>query len=207
MRSIAVAAFSLQLTPFSSAEDTSPPSSTFDVEKATLSKPPATSFQIGTTKILFEQMPLAEIQRLVGKGYVRHRGDAAESLYWLCYTASKGAPHRIWFTAGGLDGPGRMVSGVVAQRVRSTSHATADCPVLPLKVSVTLFPSVWLGITEEQAESALGSPSSASGDVREWAYLGTVAAKQGTFDRSSYVRVKVKAGRVVQITVGQTTTS
>jgi len=206
VRSIAVA-FALQVTPFSAAEDTSPPSPTFDLAQPTLSKPPAIGFQIGATEILFEEVPLVQIQRLIGRGNIGHRGDAAESTYWLCYTVSKGGTHRIWFTAGELDGPSHLVSGITALRLPSTSDAAADCPTLPLKLLISPVPRVWLGMTEEQAESALGPPSSASGDVREWAYLGTVAAKQGTFDRSSYVRVELKADRVVQVSAGQTTTN
>lgn len=207
MRAAAVAAFAWQLTLLASAEDVSPPLLPDSSVQPTLSRPPAIGFRIGATRILFETVPLEKIRRTVGGGAVGHRGDAGDSAYWLCYTVLNGRAHRLWLVAGELDGPSHLVSRVVALRLPIGADAAAGCPALPRKLSISLAPTVRLGMTEVQVESVLGPPSLVSGDVRQWAYLRAVPVGRASFERSSYVRVVLKEGSVAQVSSGQTTTN
>src|SRR5690349_2336254 len=57
----------------------------------------ATRFSLGAFAGRFEETPLGAVRKAVGAGTIQHQGDAAGSIYWLCY---RHAQQRLWVSSG-----------------------------------------------------------------------------------------------------------
>lgn len=184
-----------------------PPKMAFDaITWPALSKEkPTTKLMMGSLSVLFEKTTLAAIQKKVGSGAISHQGDAAASLYWLCYTGHR---ERIWIMAHGeMGGSKHNVTSVAAESMEH-AEATNDCPVLPSKFQpVTLDNDLWLGITEESVLQILGKPSHTEEDWLFFDYEGKkpAACKPEDADVTNWVFLKKRQGRVVRIHAGQVT--
>lgn len=166
---------------------------------------PTSKLTMGSFSVLYERTTLATIQKEIGSGAISHHGDAAESLYWLCYT---GQSERIWIMAHGeMGGSKHRVTSVAAESMEH-AEATNDCPVLPSKFQpITFDNDLWLGITEESVLQILGKPSHRED---EWLYFDyeekkPAACKPEDADVSNWVFLKKRQGRVIQIHSGQVT--
>src|SRR5580658_8732493 len=63
---------------------------------------PSEGLAMGPLKIVFEDTTLPEVMSTIKSGSIKHQGDAAGSVYWLCYTAlNHGDNVRIWIEASG----------------------------------------------------------------------------------------------------------
>ena len=67
----------------------------------TVKKRVATRFSLGAFAGRFEETRLGAVREAVGEGTIQHQGDAADSIYWLCY---RRAQHRLWVVSSGGDG-------------------------------------------------------------------------------------------------------
>lgn len=176
--------------------------------KATMSRKPSAGVRMGAFAVRFESTTLDDVRRAASVGQVSHRGDAGESVYWLCYT-SVHAPRveRIWIVAdGAMGGAKHYVTGISAE-VLPGGRASADCPALPTRLTpLSLDNNVWLGAREGAATARLGAPSYRKGGWRSYDFQGREPGQcAGGFDFISWVRLHVQSGRVNSLHAGQVT--
>jgi len=114
--------------------------------------------QLGSLRIVMEKTRLTELARRFPETEIHHRGDAGDSLTWVCYTVrgSSGSFH-IWLDSGELEG-GDAIDGVVVSP--ATGAPRPECPGVNIgKGPVALDGGVWLGATISAVRGRLGRPS------------------------------------------------
>jgi hypothetical protein len=187
--------------------ETLPPTPPFDAMTwtATLERKPSTTLQMGKLRVQLEQTTLDEVRRAASVGTIAHRGDAGDSVYWLCYTDS--GRQRIWIMSDGeMGGAGHYVTGVSAEAVPD-ARATAACPALPRHLQpLSLANHIWLGASEEDAAMHIGAPSFQSGTWRSYDFAGKVAGScPGGVDLTASLVLHVQNGRATFLRITQTT--
>lgn len=157
---------------------------------------------MGDFSVVYEETTLAEVKSKVGLGRVLHQGDAAESVYWLCYTA-RGA--RIWIMSGEMGGGERVIDVAVEDGGFAPAE---DCPSLPPGFQlVSLDSEVWVGMSESAVLQLLGPPSHREGDWLSFDFTGKKpgACKPEDADVTNWAFIKLMRGRVVRVHAGQVT--
>jgi hypothetical protein len=155
-------------TPSWSAETAPPP---FDFEASTpaptLRSPPTVDIRLGALRVQFERTTLSDVQKAVGNGRIKHRGDAGEITYWLCYKGvANSLPVYLWLIAGEIDGPEHTIGVVQLQQATHGSLSLAECPPLPQRLRhISVGRVAALGLTPIEAASRLGEPSSKDNDT------------------------------------------
>jgi hypothetical protein len=172
---------------------------------------PSEGLAMGPLKIAFEETTLPEVMGAIKSGSIKHQGDAAGSVYWLCYTALNHGHNvvRIWIEASGeMGGPEHAVTEVAVQRI-ANERPPPECPVLPKQYEPLSFNNgVWLGAPVGSVEKAFPSGLSRNGDQAFIGYQGKVADDghcDGGYDLLNSLYLTFKAGLVVAITAGQVT--
>ena len=190
---------------------TPPPPAPFDAITwaATRSQAPVTALRMGGVVVRFEATTLDEVRKAVGTGTIAHAGDAGESLYWLCYTHRAGTrSERVWLVSHGEMGRSTHAVTHISAARAPTGGATADCPALPPRMTpLALDRGLWLGTSEQAATAALGAPSHRDRDWRSYDAAGKVPGDCGPagLDRMSWLRLRLRNGRVDALSAGQTT--
>jgi len=76
---------------------------------------------------------------------------------------------------------------------------------------IALGPSLWLGEARSKLVKSLGKPSSSEPEVLSYLYVGKVPGKQEgkkvSFDRTNYLHLVLKGGRVQGLVASQSTTN
>jgi len=173
---------------------------------ATLKKRPVTGLVMGKFRAEFERTKLEDIRRAASVGEIRHQGDAAESVWWLCYTnVLATGVERIWLMSGEMGG-GEVVTELRAQR-GAGGGASADCPALPDRLKpLSLDGGLWLGAPESAVVARLGAPLFQNEGWWYHAYEGKVpGACEGGFDLINVLRLEFIGGRVNSLGAGQMT--
>lgn len=165
---------------------------------------------MGKFDVRFEKTTLKALATAAGLGTMHHRGDAGESLYWLCYTIRGGTTaERLWIVAHGeMGGSEHAVTMVSAQELAATARPSADCPALPPALQPLSFPQgLWLGTPEGEALKALGRPSLRKGAWRSFAYEGKERGdcEPDGFDVLNWLAFEAVQGRIRSIAAGQVT--
>ena len=168
---------------------------------------PAHGVSLGNFRIAFEETTLDAVRVRAG-GTVSHRGDAAESEYWLCYTVV--TPHRserLWIVSNAEMGAG-TVTDIDAISL-SSPEASDDCPRLPHQlIPVTLDSKLWLGSTATDLARTLGKPSHEARPWQSYDFRTKVEDSgkcEGGYDRLNDLDVKLRNGVVVAVSAGQVT--
>ena len=75
------------------------------VARPTFGRSLVNDLQLGSARIVMERTTLTDLARRSPKADIHHRGDAGDSLTWVCYTLprSSGSIH-IWLDSGELEG-------------------------------------------------------------------------------------------------------
>ncbi|MHC8345001.1 hypothetical protein [Pseudomonas sp. RT6P73] len=193
---------------FSATAAIPPPSGAFDAIQwpASLKKAPSKSATFGAFVIEFEKTTLAQVMSKASVGTIEHRGDAGDSVYWLCYSQPN-AGARIWIISNGeMGGDSHAVTGVIAEQFKS-ARASIDCPALPVKLQpLSLANHLWLGSTDVAIQNMLGMPSHQAGAWRTFDFQGKEQCKcEGGYDVSNWLRTRSDKGRVNRIDAGQVT--
>ena len=129
----------------------------FERVRPTVVKRLATRFSLGAFAGRFEETTLGAVRGAVGEGTVQHQGDAAGSIYWLCY---RRAQHRLWFVSGPIGGPDHLVTDIVEELTEKDSETSTDCPIIPEKFAPLVFDGkLHLGMSRSEVVAALGPPS------------------------------------------------
>lgn len=174
----------------------------------TLANPPTSGVTLGRFRISFESTTLADVALAALGGEIRHKGDAGDSVYWLCFTnPGRGFADQIWIVSDGeMGGPENEITEVIAKRVQS-QLATPACPKLPVDMrSVSLDRHLWLGDSDGKISSRLGPPSAKDGLWRSFDYQGKVPGRcEGGFDQTDWLTTNSSRNTVTLIAAGQIT--
>jgi hypothetical protein len=171
---------------------------------------PSDGLTMGKLKLQYEETTLPEVLTAIKLGSIQHQGDAAGSVYWLCYTSIAGDEKaRIWIEASGeMGGPENRITNIAVQRI-SDKNPLSDCPALPKQFRTLRFNNgIWLGASEATVGSVFPSSllrKDANGFI---GYQGKVADDgrcDGGYDLLNSLYLTFQAGVVVAIDAGQVT--
>jgi hypothetical protein len=164
---------------------------------------------VGKLRVTMEKTLFADVARIAGPAPIESDGGDGGRLFSLCYVTGD---QRVWFVSDGeTGGPRRAVTGLIVETVAAIAP-TANCPAfakasLPLSINGWL----WLGTPLAEVDRRLGPPV---GEAGEWRLHGRLEKVEGTakdcppsgLNRSTEFSVAPKDGRVVGISLRQTTT-
>lgn len=165
---------------------------------------------MGKMQIQFEETTLSEVMRTVKSGSIQHQGDAAGSVYWLCYRAlTDGYTLRIWLEASGeMGGPENRITSIAVQRI-TDSNQLSDCPALPKQFEPLSFNNgVWIGTSIATVGKAFSTGLLRAGEHAFIGYHGKVSDNgkcDGGYDLLNSLYLTFQAGLVVAIDAGQVT--
>jgi hypothetical protein len=170
--------------------------------QATLHRPPSEGVSLGPLHVRFEETTLEDVRRQIGTGRIAHRGDAGDSLSWLCYTIPDDHhPMRLWMTSGELQS-NTYIGGITAETGAADAQPVAQCPALPARfLPVTLDQGLWLGASDTHVGKALGRPSHESDGWRMFDYSRSI--RRGQCEQQNWLWTKSRAGHVILIDAGQ----
>ncbi len=132
-------------------------------------------------RIILDETILTAVQSHVG-GTIGHRGDAGDSLEWLCLrgTGVQG-PWVLWLMSWWKFTHGR-VGGFRWQRVEPTAQFDSRCQTLPDgRGGVELPIALQLGIVQSQVLRILGQPSKRVGHTLLYRHEHEVTIKNQLF--------------------------
>jgi hypothetical protein len=163
---------------------------------------PATGITLGSFHVTFEKTTFNDILSALGTAPIGQQGDAGGFLMWVCYTVPA-AHARIWLTSSELGGL-EYIDGMVAERFQGTD---ADNPLCPSPISqtapISIDNGIWLGEPIEKIKGILGAPNKAPASVVYYLYEG----RDGEFDISSVLALKVRKGRITEIHANHSATN
>ena len=184
------------------ADDTSPPTlPNLSRVADTLDAPPVMNVLLGHSLVELEKSTYRDIKALAKSGQIQHRGDAAGSEYWLCYTTQPTAQNeRIWFTSGEISG-GIVIDGFAARIVKNHEKITSECPLLPNNLRPVRFAGtgLWLNSDPHELEKQLGRPSGKAGDWWIYSYFAKISNISGDYDIISWIAFEIDQGIVVSL--------
>jgi hypothetical protein len=168
---------------------------------------PLSGVHLGSLHLVFEHTTLADVQRTAAEP-VKHRGEAGESLYWICYTVQSPRAERVWILSDGeMGGPEHRITGVTAVRL-SAARALPGCPTMPSALlPLSLDNGLWLDSAVGEFAAALGTAAPAAAGWHTFRYAGKLpsATCAGGFDVTNDVSLRSEAGRVSALQAGQVT--
>ena len=114
--------------------------------------------KVANWPITLETTKLTDAQRQFG-GVLGHRGDAGESLGWLClYRRDHSDDWALWLESAEIDG--ESIGGFLWLRMGPGQKVDSRCKALNTQQGVVTTPvPIKLGMTEPQVEQLLGKPS------------------------------------------------
>jgi hypothetical protein len=213
--SVTLALFLIAASTTASAGEVPPPrflSDNIDA-KATLASDPLRIAKFGDFEAKFEETTLAQLRGHLGAATLAHHGDAAESIYWLCYSIPK---QLVWVASHGeMGGSEHALTQVFAEEVDASDPRLASCPSIPPKLRPPSLAFGWVGSSRAAIEKVLGPPSGSQGDWLLFLYQGKISGPyQGPgetkpniveYDVTAYIELKVRNSRVVALRVSHIT--
>ncbi len=165
--------------------------------------------RIGALDVVLEETPLADVSRRL-KAPVGHRGDAGDSVSWVCLLGEdQDGPWALWLESGEIHG--RTVGAFLLKRRSSGERFDSRCVRLAAAVVISL--PIRLGMSRAELVRTLGKPAARSGETVVYFGCQMVKVKpQGAqeaedFDLCSSLYVRLRAGLVDAVEVWRTTTS
>jgi hypothetical protein len=162
----------------------------------------ATRFSLGAFAGRFEETPLGAIREAVGEGTIQHQGDAAGSIYWLCY---RRAQHRLWVVSGEMGGSDHRVTEIVEELTEKDAETSTDCAIIPEKFAPLVFDGkLHLGMSRLQVVTALGPPSKSEAAQMVYSHARKLA---DGFDETAWLILRFREKKLVSMRGGKTTTN
>ena len=174
----------------------------FERVPPTVVKRLATRFSLGAFAGRFEETPLGAVREAVGEGTIQHQGDAAGSIYWLCY---RRAQHRLWVSSGEIGGPDHRVTEIVEELTEKDTDTSTDCAIIPEKFAPVVFDGkLHLGMSRSQVVTALGPPSKSEAAQMMYSHDGKLAHG---FEETAWLILRFREDKLVSMRGGKTTTN
>jgi hypothetical protein len=164
------------------------------------------TLKVSGQTIMLETTDLTAIQKAVG-GVIGHRGDAGNSLSWLCLHASDSpGTWVLWLLSSEIDAG--SVGGFRWQLVKHTRSFDSRCPDLSGREPIIKLPiPLRLGMTKQDALNTLGKPSAQIGDTLFYLHEHELMLHNQPYTDMNTVTVVLSGDEVVAIEVWRSTTS
>jgi hypothetical protein len=174
---------------------------------ATTADAPVSRLRLGRLDIVLEETPLAIVREMLSMGAIGERGEAAEHIFWLCYTYdADGVRARVWLVSSGeFGGAEHAVDGIAAAVVGAEPSVPANCPALRAGEAAWIDRKIWLGLAENELIRRLGKPSEVQDNVMHFLFDGDVvraADNRGSADKfaiTSSLMVELRDGRISRL--------
>lgn len=165
---------------------------------ATVSQEMITTLRVAGVQIILDQTPLIDAQKKLG-GTIGQRGDASESLHWLCfYGTDKNGRWALWLESDEMGGG--SIDAFTLQRIDRNAKPDRRCRGvsdgginLPIKLDV--------GLTETQVRKTLGTPTAKFRDTLIFDHEHQETVRNELFTESNIVAVALRRGVVWAIGV------
>ena len=174
--------------------------------KSTVAKEMITALRVSGQKIVLEHTNLEAVRKQTG-GTIGHRGDASESLSWLClHGAGRQGDWALWLMSGEIDGG--TVGGFRWQHVDRNAQFDMRCQMLPEgQGSVELPIALKLGTTEAEVEHIFGQPTARLGNALFYQHEHKETIHNAPYTSINTLVVLLHKGMVEAIEVWKSTTS
>ena len=171
---------------------------------ATAADAPVSRLRLGRLDIVLEETPLAVVQEMLAMGAIGERGEAADHIFWLCYTYSaNGARARVWLVSSGeFGGAEHAIDGIAVAVVGVEASIPASCPALRAGDTAWIDRRIELGLAENELIRRLGRPSEVQDNVMHFLFDGDVAhavdshGSSDTYAVTSRLMVELRDGHV-----------
>jgi hypothetical protein len=174
----------------------------FEGVPPTVAKRLATRFSLGAFAGRFEETPLGAVRKAVGEGTIQHQGNAAGSIYWLCY---RRAQHRLWVTSGEMGGSDHRVTEIVEELAEKDTETSTDCAIIPEKFAPLVFDGkLHLGMSRSEVVTALGPPSKSEAAQMLYSHVGKLAHG---FEEIAWLILQFREEKLVSMRGGKTTSN
>jgi hypothetical protein len=175
------------------------------VESRQMEKQPVVSgVTIGDFKVTFEKTTLKQALAALGAAPVGRRGDAGNSLSWICYTIPA-VRTRIWLLSDEMGG-GETIMRMTARPALPTEVEDMKCPTPTNHASAAFIDNkIWLGDSIGKIESILGKSSEAPKSIRYYWYNSP--EDENGFSVQSLLLMKIEGDRVTEIQASNLTTN
>jgi len=172
----------------------------------TLSSPPVSALTMGKFVVKLETTSLEKVLKTIKAGKIAQRGDASESLEWICYSITdQYNPVRLCLLSGEIDSGN--VGTIVISSMSRKDKTSKKCPELPESFKpVKLDRNIWVHTTESDVREILGKPSLES---RGWLqyrseqifYNDPRAKAWDEYDWTVYgsLGLRIRSGKVVEM--------
>jgi hypothetical protein len=181
------------------------PQSPDDMPRATVHRELVAGLRVGKKQVTLEKIALKEVQASLG-GAIGHRGDAGESLQWLCLTGTDAQGRwALWLESDEVGGG--FVDGFALQRLGRNETMDQRCQSLPASQGGIALPALRLGMTEIQVRRLLGQPTLKYRDTLIYAYETETMIRNVPYAISNTVYVALRGGVVWAIQVWRNTVS
>jgi len=174
--------------------------------KATAPKDIIKSLRVDGQRIVLETTKLVAIQKTVG-GVIGNRGDAGESLSWLCVHASDShGTWVLWLLSSEIDDG--SVGGFRLQLVKNTTSFDSRCSALSAEEGIVKLPTpVRLGMSKEEIIHTLGSPSFNTGNTLFYLHEHDLTLHNEPYTDMNTLTIMLRGNRVAAMEVWKSTTS
>ena len=168
-----------------------------------ISKEMIARLRVAKLEITLEQTPLIEVQKKLG-GTIGRRGDAGESLQWLCFHgADSEGRWALWLESSEMGGG--SVNGFALQRI--SRKATVDSRCLTQGVKLDLPVGLGIGLTEMQVRRILGKPTAVYHNTLIYDHEHEETVRNEPFTASNTVAAAFRGRVVWSIQVWKTTSN
>ena len=179
-------------------------SPTAEFPKATIPKRIMGALKISGMEIVFEETKISDVKARFG-GTVGHRGDAGDSLGWLCYEVpTQRGRSVLWFLSSEIDGG--TIGGFQWLSLAPGDRLDPRCQLLS-NSSVQMPIPIHLDDAEREAMRFLGAPSARQGDLLQYVHEANISIKAEPYTVTNTLYLLMKNGVVKAIEVWKSTVS
>jgi hypothetical protein len=168
------------------------------------------SIHLNDVLIKLESTDIDLLAKELGRGKVERRGDAANSIRYLCYTVSQPVSAKIWVTASELNG-GTTVDGVTITRMANDAEVSKCLSVKSASVLEFGGNHLWVG-DDLGRWNSLGviKIEGENSSPRSFMFVKKATAKPmrgetATFTTIQALRLSVMNGSIESFSISQST--
>ena len=174
--------------------------------KPTVAKEMVKGLSVAGWPITLEETEVDEARKHFG-GTLGGRGDAGESLGWLClYRQGEGASWVLWLESAEINGP--TIGSFRWQQLPSQAKIDRRCQRLKTDSAAIDLPlAIRLGMTEAEVVSRMGKPSAQSGERAIYLHEHNLTIDGEPYSLDNYLLITYRNGRVWAIDVSHSTVS
>lgn len=169
--------------------------------------------RLGKLRIQFEKAGLLTVgidMHNLAIGQAHPKGDE-RGYSWLCFTVARTHHTERWWLMSDAEfggAPDYAITGVFAERVKSSVVSTTSCPAPPSQfLPASLDKHLWVGSQVSEIKSLLGSRPPSAGWHRYSNLTKQIDASGTEWFVQSWLDVKVEAGIIVALRAVQMTSS